>query len=203
MSAVVQLPRRSQITFGGCPRTKLTWWKSEIRRRWHIRGPVRKPISRSRSPGPGPHPGRGRTPEKRPTGEGQGAGTDSRGKGASPGGNRNQPAFTLRRERQRSRDVRSLKVREICQDLLFRHPRREVHKDVVHRDPEPADAWLSAPLVRFNGDSIQVVHASTILRPDRRSNAARADRTFAATRLPVSVSSRDAAESRIQLARSA
>ena len=28
-SAVVQLPRRSQMTFGGCARTKLIWWKSE------------------------------------------------------------------------------------------------------------------------------------------------------------------------------
>ena len=29
MSAVVQLLRRIQMTFGGGPRTKLTWWKSE------------------------------------------------------------------------------------------------------------------------------------------------------------------------------
>lgn len=29
MSAVVQLPRRIQMTLGGGPRTKLTWWKSE------------------------------------------------------------------------------------------------------------------------------------------------------------------------------
>ena len=29
MSAVVQLPRRIQMTLGGGPHTKLTWWKSE------------------------------------------------------------------------------------------------------------------------------------------------------------------------------
>ena len=29
MSVVVQLPRRIQMTFGGGPRRKLTWWKSE------------------------------------------------------------------------------------------------------------------------------------------------------------------------------
>ena len=53
----------------------------------------------------------------------------------------------------------ALQIREVLEDLRFRHPGRQVLKDIVHRDPEPTNARLAAPLFRLKGDAIQMVHS--------------------------------------------
>ena len=86
-------------------------------------------------------------------------GDTSRHRGASPGRKRNEPSLPLCRERQRCPDVFALQIREVLEDLRFRHPGRQVLKDIVHRDPEPTNARLAAPLFRLKGDAIQMVHS--------------------------------------------
>lgn len=51
-----------------------------------------------------------------------------------------------------------LQVREIDENLIFAHTTSEAVEHIGHREPEASDAWLSASLVRFDGDSVARIH---------------------------------------------
>src|SRR5437016_1498214 len=46
----------------------------------------------------------------------------------------------------------------ISEDLLGRHTGREILQNVLHRHPQPPDAWLPAAFVRLNRNQVSVIH---------------------------------------------
>jgi hypothetical protein len=55
-------------------------------------------------------------------------------------------------------DVSDFQLREVFDDLVFRHAFREHGKDVMYRDSQPANASVSATFATLEGDSRFVVH---------------------------------------------
>jgi hypothetical protein len=60
---------------------------------------------------------------------------------------------------QRGRDVVSLQVGEIGQDLFGRTSRRELTEHGRDGDPQPTNAWNAAHLGRVDRDPFEVHHA--------------------------------------------
>ena len=50
------------------------------------------------------------------------------------------------------------KVGKVLKSVLVRHPGSQIFQYVVDRHPEPANARLAAPLARFDGNEVCVVH---------------------------------------------
>ena len=71
-------------------------------------------------------------------------------------------ALTRCGERQHRPDVFRFQVREIRQDLLFRHPGGQVLQHIVHCDPETPNARLTGPRARFQRDAFQRVRTLRI-----------------------------------------
>src|SRR6186713_364284 len=60
--------------------------------------------------------------------------------------------FAVRGEGEAGADVLGFKVREVREDLGFRHAGREVVENVIDRDPQAANARLAAALGGVDGD---------------------------------------------------
>ena len=61
-------------------------------------------------------------------------------------------------EGQTGADVFTSQVGEIAEDIVLRHPGREVFQDLGYGDPQAPDAGLAAALARLDRDPGPPVH---------------------------------------------
>jgi len=61
-------------------------------------------------------------------------------------------------------------IREFPQNVGMTHSASQVFQNVIHRDPQAANAWFATPLARFDGDDIGVAHSATLLQKPGYSN---------------------------------
>ena len=80
-------------------------------------------------------------------------------KGVSRYGVRQAP-LPCRGECQARHNIVAREVGKVRQNLVLSHAARQVLQHVVHGDPRPSDAWLSAPHRRIHRDSFLPVHDS-------------------------------------------
>src|SRR3990167_9356134 len=71
-----------------------------------------------------------------------------------------QSPFPRRGEGQAGPNIVASEVRKVGQNLVLSHAASEVLQHVVHGDPRPPDAGLSAPHRRIDRDSFLPVHGS-------------------------------------------
>jgi len=96
----------------------------------------------------------------------------------SGGRNSQCAALPLSRVRQARPDVFPGELREIRQDLFFRHPASQVPKDVTNGDASPPHAGLAEADIRGDRDALQRAHAPSLRQPPRRQQKAVRVRIF-------------------------
>ncbi len=77
---------------------------------------------------------------------------------------RDHSAFSIGGELKAGEDVLMLEFREVLEDLLLAHARREVLKDIVDGDAHAADARFSTALAVFDRDAIQMILMASLRR---------------------------------------
>lgn len=75
--------------------------------------------------------------------------------------------FALSGVGQARPDVFSSELREFRQDLIFRHPARQVPEDVTDRDASAPDAGLAESHIRRDRDALQATHTPSVRQPSR------------------------------------
>src|SRR5439155_16476942 len=53
-------------------------------------------------------------------------------------------------------------LRELCEDLVFRPPTRQVPEDIPHGDPSSTDTGLAEPNIRGDRDALQRAHTPNL-----------------------------------------
>jgi hypothetical protein len=71
-------------------------------------------------------------------------------------------AFAFSRVRQAGPDIFARELGKIGQDPVFRHPTRQIPENIAHRDSGTANARLSKPDCRIDGDAIRDTHGPSL-----------------------------------------
>ena len=77
---------------------------------------------------------------------------------------RPEPSLPVRCVGQTGPDVIEGEVWKITNNFSRRHSRGQVFQHVTNRDPQPPNASLPAPLVRFNCDEFAIIHSFRLRR---------------------------------------
>ena len=81
---------------------------------------------------------------------------------ASPSADRDQPPLAISGEREAGPDVLARQVREVPEQIVLGHARRQVVEHVGDRYPQATDARLAAAFSRLDGDPIQARHGLSL-----------------------------------------
>jgi hypothetical protein len=92
------------------------------------------------------------------------SGSSKRSRGISRGGRCQSTALAFGRVGETSPDVVGRQLREIGQNLRFRHATCQIAQDVANRNASASNARLTKSDGRIRSDSVEQVHCRSLLR---------------------------------------